>query len=154
MKNKRYHLTPSGANELETELNELLAKRPALVVELTRASELGDRSENAAYRVAKSALRRTDSRIATIRRILSTATIAQTVSNDCVVIGSHVTLRVNQGSEKTYHIVGDFESDPAGGKISYISPLGSLLMGKAVGSTCTLVTRSGTNVHYEVMAIS
>lgn len=44
-------------------------------------------------------------------------------------IGSIVTI-TDGSSEKTYEIVGTYESNPSEGKISYISPLGKILMGK------------------------
>jgi transcription elongation GreA/GreB family factor len=49
-----------------------------------------------------------------------------------VSLGSIVTF-IMDGKETTYQILGAQEANPAQGKISYLSLLGSSLMGKRVG---------------------
>ncbi|HEU4516373.1 MAG TPA: GreA/GreB family elongation factor [Steroidobacteraceae bacterium] len=52
--------------------------------------------------------------------------------------GSVVRLEDATGDAVTYRIVGEDEADPAAGKISYVSPIGRALIGKAVGDTVAL----------------
>jgi transcription elongation GreA/GreB family factor len=49
--------------------------------------------------------------------------------------GSTVTVEREDGSTRTYRIVGEDEADPAAGSISYVSPMARALMGKGVGDT-------------------
>ncbi len=50
-----------------------------------------------------------------------------------VRFGSRVRLETDAGERIEFRIVGEDESDPSGGLISYVSPLAELLMGGAVG---------------------
>jgi transcription elongation GreA/GreB family factor len=50
-----------------------------------------------------------------------------------VRFGVHAQLRLADGSERAFRLVGEDEADPAAGLISYVSPLAKLLMGKGVG---------------------
>ncbi|MET0406844.1 MAG: transcription elongation factor GreA [Hyphomicrobium sp.] len=52
-----------------------------------------------------------------------------------VAFGSTVTLERNDGRVQKFRIVGEDESDPSKGKISYASPLAQALMEKSVGDT-------------------
>jgi transcription elongation GreA/GreB family factor len=52
------------------------------------------------------------------------------------------------GREQTFQIVGEDEADPAAGKISYVSPLARVLLGKSEGD---VVTVSGAEV--EILAV-
>jgi transcription elongation GreA/GreB family factor len=50
-----------------------------------------------------------------------------------VRFGVQAQLRLADGSERAFRLVGEDEADPAAGLISYVSPLAQLLMGKGVG---------------------
>lgn len=50
-----------------------------------------------------------------------------------VRFGVRVQLRLTDGNERTFQLVGEDEADPAAGLISYVSPLARQLMGKGVG---------------------
>ncbi len=54
---------------------------------------------------------------------------------DTVRFGVEVRLRLEDGSERTFRLVGEDEADPARGLISWISPLGATLMGHEPGDT-------------------
>ena len=62
--------------------------------------------------------------------------------------GSVVRLEGEGGMALTYRIVGEDEADPAAGKISYVSPIGRALIGRAAGDKVRL--RAGVA---EVVAI-
>ena len=49
--------------------------------------------------------------------------------------GKVPTLERDDGRVQTFRIVGEDESNPPAGKISYVSPLAQALMGKVVGDT-------------------
>lgn len=50
-----------------------------------------------------------------------------------VQFGATVDIRRDDGREHAITIVGEDESDPVDGKVSYVSPLGKALIGKAAG---------------------
>ena len=52
--------------------------------------------------------------------------------------GSRVLLELPDGGRFSYRIVGEDEADPATGKISYVSPIGRALIGKAIGDSVSL----------------
>jgi transcription elongation GreA/GreB family factor len=63
-----------------------------------------------------------------------------------VRFGAKVRLRLADGSERTFQLVGEDEADPAAGLISYVSPLAKLLMGKAVGDELSFAAHRATIV--------
>jgi transcription elongation GreA/GreB family factor len=52
--------------------------------------------------------------------------------------GVQVWLELEDGSEKSYRIVGEDEADPARGLLSYVSPLAKSLLGAGVGASIHL----------------
>ena len=52
---------------------------------------------------------------------------------DVVRFGAIVSLEDDAGRQVRYQIVGEDESDPGAGKISYVSPLGKAVLGCAAG---------------------
>ncbi len=55
-----------------------------------------------------------------------------------VRFGSTVTLQKAGGARSEYQIVGEDEAEPAGGKISYVSPIARALIGKSTGDAVAL----------------
>lgn len=111
---------------------ELLVRRKETVTSLTRAREMGDLSENGLYKAAKFELGQIDGRIRHVNRLIQDGKVVQNPQKGIVDVGSNVVL-VNEDGEQKYEIVGSFESDPMEGKLSHISPLGKVLIGKTVG---------------------
>jgi transcription elongation GreA/GreB family factor len=67
---------------------------------------------------------------------LASAEVQDAPADTAVVsFGSTVTLERDDGRVQKFRIVGEDESDPAKGKISYASPLAQALMEKNVGDT-------------------
>lgn len=52
---------------------------------------------------------------------------------EVVRFGNRVELRTSSGATLRFHIVGEDESDPAAGLISWVSPLAELLLGSTAG---------------------
>jgi transcription elongation GreA/GreB family factor len=50
-----------------------------------------------------------------------------------VRFGVRALLRLDDGAERAFQLVGEDEADPKAGLISYVSPLAQSLMGKEVG---------------------
>lgn len=121
--------------------------------EVRRTSEMGDRSENAAYTEARARLNRIHSRIMSLKERIRQAIVIESGPDPSgrVRIGSTVVVEVN-GQRKEYEILGSQETSPARGRISHVSPLGAVLLGHRIDETVT-VTANSKNVEYRIIDI-
>lgn len=134
------YLTQTAIDELKAQLDRLESvARPKAVEDLTAAREMGDLSENAAYTEAKARLRGIDGRIEGIKSRLKHAVLIPSgpTADGAIRLGTAVTIE-REGTKKVYTLVGAQETDPAAGRISLHSPLGSALMGKKIGDEIIL----------------
>lgn len=144
MTNKVVKLTVSGAQKLEDELKTLKdVKRPDVIDRIKRAKEYGDLSENAEYEDARNEQSFIEGRIKEIEYLLKYAKVYENGKGGGeVVLGSTVEIDM-EGEKMTYEIVSSNEASPLDGKISNISPIGSVLFGGKKGDTVTAKTPSG-----------
>lgn len=143
--------TKKGYEDLVKEKSDLTKSRPEAVLNLKTAREMGDLSENAAYRVARSKLSSVDRRLRFLTKILDNAYIMQVDFKGTVDVGCLVTVETKFGN-RTYQIVNSHESDLANGKISYYSPVGRSLIGKRVNDMVEVTTPNG-KTNYKIIEI-
>jgi transcription elongation factor GreB len=141
------YITPAGAKRLQEELTFLLNKeRRKVVGEVAEAAAQGDRSENAEYIYGKKRLREIDRRIRFLTQRLESAVL---VAPDAarpegrVFFGATVDVEDEDGARTRYQIVGEDEIDLARGRVSWRSPIGRILLKKAVGDTVVLRKPNG-----------
>lgn len=128
-------------------------RRPQVAEKIASAKDLGDLSENAEYSEAKDDQVFLEREIAELEYTIQTVVIAEKSKNQNVVsFGSVVEIKYN-GQIKKYSIVGSAEADPFENKISNESPLGSALMGHAVGDLIEVKTPKGL-AEYTILKIS
>ena len=146
--------TKQGYEDLINEKNDLTKSRIEAIANLKSAREMGDLSENAAYRVARSKLSSVDRRLRFLTKILDNAYIMQVDFKGVVDVGCQVTVETKQLVKTgqclvstTYQIVNSHESDLANGKISYYSPVGRALIGKRVNDEVEISTPGGKTVY-------
>ena len=150
---KQFHLTKEGAQELKTELDNLVAQRSDIAERIKSAREFGDLSENAEYTSALQEQERTESRIAEIEHILQNVElIAKPRGGRLVQLGSFVKLKTG-GKTKEFQIVGTVEADPLNGKISDESPIGQAVIGKKEGEEVE-ITANGEMLSYKIADIA
>jgi len=145
------HLTEDGFERLKARLERFKRAVPDLAAEAARTAAYGDRSDNAEYKLAKSALRRANWQILSIQDQLKRVVIIAHGADAAgkVQIGSEVVLETvdarggPDGTKKIYRILGSQETDPTRGRISFQSPLGAALIGHAKGDTITVQVGSG-----------
>ncbi len=147
MDTKPVYVTPEGFAKLKAELDELLnVRRPALAARLHEAIKQGDLSENADYITAKEEQGFLEGRILELNAAVHNAVLIEenTARDGRIRLGCHVTVR-EDGFDDTeiYHVVGPTEANPAAGKISHESPLGSALMGHKVGDNVRVSAPAG-----------
>ncbi len=135
---KKHYLTPKGLEKLKKELvYSKDIKRKEIAQRLKKAISFGDLSENAAYAEAKDAQAFLEGKILELTKIIGSAEIIKKEKSDKVKIGSIVKVMF-ENQEFSFEIVGEPETDPLNNKISYKSPLGSLLFGQKKGKEVNL----------------
>ena len=144
--------TKTGIDKITKEYEDLLSKRPDIVKELTIARDMGDRSENAAYKGARRKLSSTDSRLRFLKKIVEHAKVVVPTQTNYIEIGSIVTVS-NGNSDIIFHIVGEYEADPMEKRLSYKSPVGSALLRRKVGETVKILIPTGT-IEYRILEIT
>lgn len=143
--------TASGLDKIKKDKEELLIKRVPAVENLRIAREMGDLSENGAYKAARAELSSIDSSIRHLNKLILLGRIIETPATGVIGIGSKVRLQTKY-VQIEYEIVGSFESDPSEGKISHVSPLGKVLLGKKPLDILTVPTPDGP-VSYQVLTV-
>ena len=139
--NKLFHLTKQGVDELQAELEELIAQRAIIADRIKTAREFGDLGENMEYTAARQDQERNENRVSEIEHILKNVdVIKDPKSNGKVVLGSTVKLKTKDGKTKEFQVVGTVEADPLNGKISDESPIGRALMGKKLDEEVEIKT--------------
>lgn len=154
---KEVVMSSEGLKKLEDELEQLkTVKRKEVAEKIKTALSFGDLSENSEYDEAKNEQAIVEGRIAEIEAQLKHVRILDesTLTDEIVHIGSKVRALNGKGVEVEYKIVGSTEADPLNGSISDESPVGSALLGHAVGDKVTVVMPSGAEVIFEVLGIS
>lgn len=142
---RKIPFTKQGYEDLTQEEKKMQADRVLAVKELQRAREMGDLSENAAYKVARSRLSGIDNRLRRVKGILKWAVVIQVPLDGFADIGSKVV--IHEGDESREIILVDgYESDFMKGKISVHSPIGKALRGKREGDKVTVTTPNGQTV--------
>ena len=149
---KQFQLTTHGKRELEEELEQLVSSRTDIAERIAEARSFGDLSENAEYSAAREEQSRVETRIAELEEILAGAEIIEAETGDGKIgLGETVILKSGRKTVE-YKIVGAVEADPAHGKISNESPLGTQLINKKVGDIVVIETPKG-KTKYEVVEI-
>jgi transcription elongation factor GreB len=139
MSNPNY-ITAEGARRLQDELAGLRSKqRPRIVQEVADAAAQGDRSENAEYIYGKKKLREIDRRIHYLTKRLETAVVVspEERADGRIFFGATVEVEDEDGVNAIYQIVGEDETNPQAGRISWRSPLGRALLNKKEGDAAT-----------------
>lgn len=73
-----------------------------------------------------------------VERLRTAEVVTPPAANGAVRFGSTVVLEKARKARVQYQIVGEDEADPAGGKISCVSPIARSVLGKSAGDRVTL----------------
>ena len=131
---KNISLTAAGKKELEQELADLIASRPAIAEKIATARAFGDLSENEEYSSARNEQKMAESRILEIQDILKNAKVIRGGKRESVVLGATVILDMG-GRNVEYTLVGPTEANPLEGKISNESPIGKAIFAHKAGDS-------------------
>ena len=143
-------ITPEGLEELQAEIAELEGPaRHAMAARIKAARELGDLKENAEYHIAKDDQAHLETRIKRLRHKLRHAVVVE-VDADAKTFAFGRTAEVldtDSGNLHVWTLVGSTEADPAAGRISAESPVGTALRDSHLGEDVSVETPGGNRVY-------
>lgn len=137
--------TQAGYDALKNELTEINEKIEENKKDISTARSYGDLSENSEYDEAKQEQGKLHARKAELEEMIANAKILDEsqIDETRISVGSIVVVKSERLGEKTYHIVGSYETDPKAGKISDASPIGLALIGAGKGDTVVVNAAKG-----------
>ncbi len=130
-------LSQAAYDRLKAEFDDLTTRgRIDIARKIEAARELGDLSENGDYHAAKEEQGKMEGRILHLQRVLENSEIVTDTTDDAVGAGSVVGITYEGDDEVEQYLVGSIEEQHDDlDVVSPGSPLGSALMGAAVGDT-------------------
>ena len=129
--------------------------RPKCVEDVATAAAFGDRSENYEYKAAKQELRRCDSRLRYLRRMIATAKVVKSDTREGVV-GLFDRVEVyyeDEGDTETITLMTTLREDALHGIISKESPLGRAVMGRRVGDRVLVKVSDDVQYYVQIRSI-
>jgi transcription elongation factor GreA len=142
-------ITQEGLEEIKKDYEELVdVKRPEAVKRVAETRTIGDLTEDNEHLQAKQTLSFIEGKISELGEVIKNAEIINQGSQkpNQVNLGCRVTVE-GDGQSLVYHLVGEWEANPAQMKISHQSPLGQSLMGKKVGDQVEVEAPAGKIVY-------
>ena len=145
----REYISEGGFLRLNGEVEHLLTvERPRVVNQVAAAAAEGDRSENAEYIYGKKRLREIDKRVEFLsKRLDILEVVPQPKTNEKARLLSWIHVEDEEGHIKVFRVVGADETDAKKNWISWKSPVGRALLGKAVDDEITIKTPGGSVVY-------
>jgi transcription elongation factor GreA len=150
-------MTKEGYQKLFDDLRRMKGPEMQEVLQnLAEAREKGDISENAEYEVAKEQFENLQKKISDLSDRLANSVILDRdmVKTNFVQILTTVRLEnLKTKKEQTYTIVPENETDMKAGKISFSSPIGKGLIGKAVNEVVKIKVPAG-ELEFKILEIT
>ena len=149
-------LTEVDIRKMQEEIDyRMKVVRPKCIEDLKTARGFGDLSENYEYKAAKQELRRCDSRLRYLRRMIATAKVIKSDTREGVAgLFDRVTIEyVEDGDTETITLMTTLREDAVNGIISKESPLGKAVMGRRVGESATVRVDDDNSYTIKVLKI-
>jgi transcription elongation GreA/GreB family factor len=118
-------VTQAGLAKIDSRLHELQALHSAALAASDRTALAGIERDLRYWKQRRSSAR----------------TIAPPAAPQIVRFGVTVSLQFDDGAQRRYQLVGEDEADPPAGLISWISPVGSALIGRRAGDVVPVAGR-------------
>ena len=125
--------------------------RPKCIEDLKTARGFGDLSENYEYKAAKQELRRCDSRLRYLKKMIATAKVIRADGREGVAgLFDRVEIEYEEDGEvETITLMTTLREDAVHGIISKESPLGKAVMGRRVGDR--VIVRVNDDISYPII---
>ncbi|MCF0164774.1 MAG: transcription elongation factor GreA [Bacteroidales bacterium] len=151
-----HYLTQKGLDDLNKELEQLVAQRPVISRAIAEARDKGDLSENAEYDAAREAQGLLELKISKLQDTIANARVIDEsrLGTEQVQILNKVKIK-NTANNQTfeYTLVGESEANFREGKLAAATPIGKALMGRKKGDVVEVHVPSGV-LHFEILEIS
>ena len=148
-------LTAVDIKKMQEEIDyRMRVVRPKCIQDLQTARGFGDLSENYEYKAAKQELRRCDSRLRYLKRLIATAKVVKADGREGVAgLFDRVTI-VYEGvcERETITLMTTLREDAVNGIISKESPLGKAVMGRRAGDRA--VVKVNDEISYAIRVIA
>ena len=130
--------------------------RPKCIEDLKTARGFGDLSENYEYKAAKQELRRCDSRLRYLRRMIATAKVIQSDTREGVAgLFDKVEIEYEEdGERETITLMTTLREDAVNGIISKESPLGRAVMGRRVGDRALVKVNDDIQYYVRILSVT
>ena len=130
--------------------------RPKCIEDLKTARGFGDLSENYEYKAAKQELRRCDSRLRYLRRMIATAKVIQSDTREGVAgLFDKVEIEYEEdGERETITLMTTLREDAVNGIISKESPLGRAVMGRRVGERALVKVNDDIQYYVRILSVT
>ncbi|MCA9368829.1 MAG: GreA/GreB family elongation factor [Pseudomonadales bacterium] len=153
---KTIPFTPEKYAAMQQKVAELQKLREEVMERLIIAREMGDLSENGAYKYAKFELGTIGRQLKQLNHLLEVGFPQERLETAAEVVdfGSVVTIKKNDGSgiQKTFTVVSKHESNPVEGLLAYTSPMGKAVLKKKTGAVVSIQTPRGIS-EYTIISI-
>ncbi|MBP3410590.1 MAG: transcription elongation factor GreA [Clostridia bacterium] len=150
-------LTEVDIKKMQEEIDyRMRVVRPKCIEDLQTARGFGDLSENYEYKAAKQELRRCDSRLRYLRRMINTAKVIKVEEKDGVVqLFDKVEIYYEDDDEtEVIQLMTTLRQDAISGIISKESPLGRAVLGKKVGDRVEVKVSPDVNYFVVIKSIT
>ncbi len=149
-------LTEVDIRKMQEEIDyKMRVVRPKCLEDLVTARGFGDLSENYEYKAAKQELRRCDSRLRYLRRMIDTAKVISADSpSDVVGLFDRVEIYYEEDDEsETIQLMTTLREDALNGIISKESPLGKAVIGRKVGDRVLVKVNDDYSYYIQIGSI-
>ena len=150
-------LTEVDIRKMQEEIDyRMRVVRPKCIEDLKTARGFGDLSENYEYKAAKQELRRCDSRLRYLRRMIATAKVIQSDTREGVAgLFDKVEIEYEEdGERETITLMTTLREDAVNGIISKESPLGRAVMGRRVGDRALVKVNDDIQYYVRILSVT
>jgi transcription elongation factor GreA len=148
-------LSQDAHDRLKAELEEHIARRPAIAAEINARREEGDLKENGGYHAAREEQGKEEARIRYLQELLRTAKVGDAPKTGAVAPGTVVTIQFDDDADDTETFLLGSREISSTTTLTVYSPesaLGTAIMGSHPGDTVTYTAPSGAEIKVKVVS--
>jgi len=150
-------LSQDAYDRLKAELDELIANRPVIAVEINARREEGDLRENGGYHAAREEQGKQEGRIRYLQEFLRKAHVGDAPKADSIVAGTVVTIYFDDDKDDTETFLLGSREIASTTDLTVYSPesaLGRSILGARTGDTVTYTAPSGADIKVTVVSFA
>lgn len=148
-------LSQDAFNQLQQELQEIIANRPVIAAEINARREEGDLRENGGYHAAREEQGKQESRIRYLEQLLRNARVGNVPVSDTVSPGAVVTIQFDDDPDDTETFLLGSREISSTTDLTVYSPnsaLGAAILGAHKGDSVSYTAPSGASINVRVLS--